>query len=146
MSPSWLRRPGCQYHVTMCGIVGIYNLPALVGRFPQALESISHRGPDAHGTYDATRPEGTVLGSRRLSILDPTSAADQPFSSGGLHLVYNGEIYNFRDIRSQLEAGGVGFSTSSDTEVLIEAWRAWVSFSRSGCSSRSSATSWSSQL
>jgi asparagine synthase (glutamine-hydrolysing) len=103
----------------------MYNLPALVGRFPQALESIRHRGPDAHGTYHAARPEGTVLGSRRLSILDPTSAADQPFSSGGLHLVYNGEIYNFRDIRSQLESGGVVFSTSSDTEVLIEAWRAW---------------------
>lgn len=103
----------------------MYNLPALVGRFPQALESISHRGPDAHGAYHAVAPAGTVLGSRRLSILDPSSAADQPLSSGDLHLVYNGEIYNFREIRSELERAGVMFRTTSDTEVLIEAWRAW---------------------
>jgi asparagine synthase (glutamine-hydrolysing) len=65
------------------------------------------------------------LAHRRLSIIDLSSAADQPFSKKGLILSYNGELYNYREIRSELVNSGVRFETSSDTEVVLEAWRRW---------------------
>lgn len=108
----------------MCGIAGIYNVehPAETGA---VLRSIAHRGPDAAGEYTADGPRLTWLGHRRLSILDPREAANQPYRRDGLVLIYNGEIYNFRAVRAELEARGVGFETTGDTEVLLEAWRAW---------------------
>ncbi len=109
----------------MCGIAGIYRLPDAEKRVPEMLAAIAHRGPDAVGSYRADAPEGTHLGNRRLSIIDPSSAADQPFIDDGLCLVYNGEIYNFRELRRDLESEGATFRTSSDTEVLIKAWRHW---------------------
>ena len=66
-----------------------------------------------------------VLGHRRLSIIDLSSAADQPFAKGGLTLTYNGELYNYRELRRELETLGARFATASDTEVVLEAWRAW---------------------
>ena len=65
-----------------------------------------------------------VLGHRRLSIIDLSSAADQPFAKDGLTLTYNGELYNYRELRRELEAG-VPLRHGSDTEVVLEAWRAW---------------------
>jgi asparagine synthase (glutamine-hydrolysing) len=65
------------------------------------------------------------LGHRRLSIIDLSAAANQPLSKDGLTLVYNGELYNFKALRADLKARGANFVTESDTEVVLEAWRAW---------------------
>ncbi len=65
------------------------------------------------------------LGHRRLSIIDLSAAADQPLSKHGLTLVYNGELYNFRELRAELARRGASFVTTSDTEVVLEAWRLW---------------------
>jgi glutamate synthase domain-containing protein 1 len=65
------------------------------------------------------------LGHRRLSIIDLSRAADQPLAKHGLVLVYNGELYNYRALRGELAGRGVRFDTTSDTEVVLEAWRMW---------------------
>ena len=109
----------------MCGIVGAVARErvdrALVERMRDRLV---HRGPDAEGLWAS--PDGRVcLGHRRLSIVDLSPDANQPFASGDgrFWIVLNGEIYNFRRLRDQLEREGVGFRTRSDTEVLVEAYR-----------------------
>jgi asparagine synthase (glutamine-hydrolysing) len=88
--------------------------------------AIAHRGPDADGTWissdDARRVQ---LGHRRLSIIDLSAAANQPFVKDGLVLVFCGEIYNYRELRTELKMSGSSFRTNSDTEVLLEAWRRW---------------------
>src|SRR6266498_3618521 len=108
----------------MCGILGTWNVPASSQRFAAMSDAIAHRGPDAEGTWES--PDRRVrLGHRRLSIIDLSAAANQPFVKDGLVMVYNGELYNYRELRAELQAVGVGFRTSSDTEVLMEAWRRW---------------------
>jgi asparagine synthase (glutamine-hydrolysing) len=88
--------------------------------------AIAHRGPDAAGHWRSDDQGPPVwLCHRRLSIIDLSSAANQPFEKDGLILIYNGEIYNYRELRSQLSAQGAFFRTSSDSEVLLEAWRHW---------------------
>ena len=110
----------------MCGILGGLNYPGLEAAFPDLLERIAHRGPDAAGTYLADGPAGRIaLGHRRLSIIDVTEGANQPFEKDGLVIVFNGEIYNYQDLTRDLAQLGVRFRTKSDTEVLLEAWRAW---------------------
>jgi asparagine synthase (glutamine-hydrolysing) len=90
------------------------------------IERLGHRGPDACGVLELVDPSTSVfLAHRRLSIIDLSAAADQPLVKDGLTMSYNGEVYNYREIRSDLERLGVGFVTSSDTEVVLEAWRAW---------------------
>ncbi len=90
------------------------------------LRSIAHRGPDAEGQYrNAAAGAQVALGHRRLSIIDLSDAANQPFVKNGLALAYNGEIYNFQELRRELIRMGVNFRTNSDTEVVLEAWRAW---------------------
>ena len=110
----------------MCGVAGAYQQPdgkVLVGTM---VDRIEHRGPDAGGVVELVDPDtSVVLGHRRLSIIDLSTAADQPFAKDGLTLSYNGEIYNFLQIRGELETLGVRFVTGSDTEVVLEAWRAW---------------------
>ena len=112
----------------MCGIVGI------CGRLrhkdnawlDHACQRLRHRGPDAGATWIA--PEGNAaLGHRRLSIIDTSHGSDQPFVSadGQLILVFNGEIYNYRELREQLQREGVLFRTAGDTEVLLAAFRHW---------------------
>ncbi len=88
--------------------------------------SIAHRGPDADGVW--SDPEGRcVLGQRRLSIIDTSDAGRQPFASGDGRwwLTFNGEIYNFQDVRGELERAGVRFRGRTDTEVLVEAVAFW---------------------
>lgn len=110
----------------MCGVVGAFQQPdgkVLVGAM---MDRIGHRGPDACGLVELVDPEtSVVLGHRRLSIIDLSRASDQPFSKDGLTLSYNGEVYNYREIRHELEGRGVRFVSASDTEVVLEAWRAW---------------------
>jgi asparagine synthase (glutamine-hydrolysing) len=90
------------------------------------VDRLAHRGPDAVGVRAVVSENAALyLAHRRLSIIDLSAAADQPFVKGGLHLSYNGELYNFRELRTALEREGVCFATASDTEVVLEAWRAW---------------------
>ncbi|MGH2394792.1 MAG: asparagine synthase (glutamine-hydrolyzing), partial [Candidatus Limnocylindria bacterium] len=88
-------------------------------------DRIGHRGPDASGLEDMSPHTPLQLAHRRLSIIDLSAAADQPFVKDGLHLSYNGELYNYRDLRAALESRGVRFRTGSDTEVVLECWREW---------------------
>jgi len=105
----------------MCGIVGLTGDDrALTGRM---LETIRHRGPDDEGIYSDA---GFSLGHVRLSILDLSAAGHQPMRFDNLVIVFNGEIYNFRDIRRELEAEYT-FDSDSDTEVVLKAWHRWGS-------------------
>ncbi len=106
----------------MCGIVGSISRREREN-FSRAVEVLHHRGPDA-GANDDYQVAGwhVSLGHRRLSILDLTSKADQPFVSdcGNFILIYNGEIYNHASLRASLTAAGHIFRTRSDTEVLLK--------------------------
>lgn len=112
----------------MCGLAGWIG----PSRDRPALEAmtgaIDHRGPDGHGHEFLDLPGAAVaaFGHRRLSIIDLPGGA-QPMAShdGRLTVIYNGEIYNYVELRDELAAGGARFATSSDTEVILEAWRRW---------------------
>jgi asparagine synthase (glutamine-hydrolysing) len=112
----------------MCGIAGIWNMRADRAPEPPELrrmvDSMKHRGPDAQGvrTFD-----GGGFGHARLSILDLSPESNQPFEldGGALLLTYNGEIFNYLDLRAELEALGHAFHTTSDTEVLLHAYKEW---------------------
>jgi asparagine synthase (glutamine-hydrolysing) len=110
----------------VCGVAGAFQQPD-GGRLVRTLvDRIPHRGPDAVGVREISAHGSTAqLAHRRLSIIDLSTAADQPLEKAGLHLSYNGELYNFRELRAELEVKGVRFTTASDTEVVLEAWRAW---------------------
>ena len=103
----------------MCGICG------MVGRADKRelglmTDAMAHRGPDGRGvaTFPGEHPAG--LGHRRLAILDPTPAGAQPMSfAERWWITYNGELYNFRELRSELEAAGERFASDCDTEVLL---------------------------
>src|SRR5262249_3766321 len=110
----------------MCGMCGI----VAPGRPPESetvermSAALAHRGPDGSGLYADT---GAALGFRRLAIIDPTPAGDQPFASedGRLQLIHNGEVYNYRELRAELEAKGHRFRSATDTEVILTAYREW---------------------
>ena len=115
----------------MCGIAGVRN-PAAGSR--EALERgaaamadcLAHRGPDDNGLW--SDPEaGIALTHRRLSIVDLSPAGHQPMTSadGRFVITYNGEVYNFQELRAELEARGVTFRSTSDTEVMLEAFSAY---------------------
>ncbi|HEX9946922.1 MAG TPA: XrtA/PEP-CTERM system amidotransferase [Allosphingosinicella sp.] len=111
----------------MCGIAGLFYVsspkPVEPKRVSGMADALAHRGPDGSGVWTAP---GVGLGHRRLSIID-LATGDQPMRSadGRLALTYNGEIYNFREVRAQLEALGHSFRTESDTEVILASWRQW---------------------
>ena len=110
----------------MCGIAGCYRQADGQKLVDIMSERIAHRGPDSAGTWSHEDDRAAVhLGFRRLSIIDLSSAADQPLSKDGLTIIYNGELYNYRALRSELSTHGVRFRTQSDTEVVLEAWRRW---------------------
>ncbi|MBX9796339.1 XrtA/PEP-CTERM system amidotransferase [Sphingomonas sp.] len=111
----------------MCGIAGIFHpdtpKPVDPARVRAMADAQAHRGPDGSGVWTAP---GVGLSHRRLSIIDLGGGA-QPMASadGSLHIVFNGEIYNFLELRAELEAKGARFATNSDTEVLLHGWLAW---------------------
>jgi asparagine synthase (glutamine-hydrolysing) len=110
----------------VCGIAGCYQQADGVKLADIMSDRIAHRGPDASGTWSHEDDRVTVqLSHRRLSIIDLSAAADQPLRKHGLTLVYNGELYNYQQLRSELRGKGVSFATNSDTEVVLEAWRCW---------------------
>ena len=111
----------------MCGLVGIFDFK---GRAPldrdlivRMSDRLRHRGPDGAGYLIAP---GIAFGHRRLAIIDP-AGGDQPMynEDGSVAVVFNGCIYNFRDIRARLQAAGHIFKTSCDTEVIVHAWEEW---------------------
>jgi len=108
----------------MCGIAGVAGFAAS-GLVERMLDTIRHRGPDDHGTV-ALNDAAMCLGMRRLSIID-LAGGHQPMSAADdrVHLVHNGEIYNYRELRTELEGLGHRFSTQSDTEVALAAYLAW---------------------
>ena len=111
----------------MCGIAGAISAARVDAKLVERMrDRLTHRGPDAAGLWSSA-DQRVCLGHRRLSIVDLSPEANQPFlSADGRHaLVLNGEIYNFRALRAELEDGGARFRTSSDTEVLLEAYRHW---------------------
>src|SRR5919199_6560634 len=113
----------------MCGIVGILNFqqpinPVELDRFT---DSLSHRGPDGRGTFI----DGNLgLGHRRLAILDLSEAGKNPMPYGGENgkrywITYNGEVYNFLELRHELKDLGHRFKSETDTEVVVAAYAQW---------------------
>lgn len=109
----------------MCGIAGLagrldpHDARTRAAAMTRLLE---HRGPDGTGGFEA---DGVWLGHTRLAVIDLSEAANQPMFDRDNVLIFNGEIYNFKDLRKSLEVEGVIFSTNSDSEVLLKGYRAW---------------------
>ncbi|HHT9158674.1 MAG TPA: asparagine synthase (glutamine-hydrolyzing) [Candidatus Brocadiaceae bacterium] len=108
----------------MCGIAGIYNLdgaPADIELLRRMLSLMTHRGPDDQGEYI---DDALALGHRRLSIIDLSYAGHQPMCNedGSVWITYNGEIYNYRELRANLEVHGYRFRSHTDTEVVLHAY------------------------
>jgi len=112
----------------MCGIAGVFDTRGQREIPPSLIERMNavqfHRGPDDGGVH--VEP-GLGLGHRRLAIIDLSPAGHQPFfnDSGDVAVVYNGEIYNFRELRIELEGMGYRFRSNCDTEVIVHGWSAW---------------------
>ena len=117
----------------MCGIFGLIARNARVPRevLERATQSLAHRGPDDSGTVILQDSAGETievgLGNRRLAIIDLSPLGHQPMNdpATGNWIVYNGEIYNFREVRAKLERAGVEFRSASDTEVILKAYAHW---------------------
>jgi asparagine synthase (glutamine-hydrolysing) len=111
----------------MCGIAGVYNLrgeAVPTGLLKRMTEVIAHRGPDGEGHYT----DGPIgLGHRRLAVIDLSAAGRQPMANetGDVIVVYNGEVYNFQQLRTELEALGHRFHSATDSEVVVHAYEAW---------------------
>ncbi len=110
----------------MCGICGklSWTAPPERGVVERMTAKLVHRGPDAQG-FLFRGP--LAFGHRRLSVIEPSAASDQPMADvdGRAFIIFNGEIYNFREVRRELEALGARFRTQSDTEVILEAYKRW---------------------
>ncbi len=112
----------------MCGIAGFCDFSkrsdeTLLRRMTDA---VAHRGPNDAGYEMVETPYASIgLGHRRLSILDLSSSGHQPMSFANLKIVFNGEIYNFKEIRKELEVKGYSFNSGSDTEVILKGYHCW---------------------
>jgi asparagine synthase (glutamine-hydrolysing) len=112
----------------MCGISGFvdFNKQTHKGILEDMNRKMLHRGPDGEGYYINKRENAVIgLGHRRLSIIDLTEGGSQPKSFQNLHITFNGEIYNYEEIKKQLEEKGHQFNSHSDTEVVLHAYREW---------------------
>lgn len=114
----------------MCGLLGIYDFaagahaPLDETRFGEALFTLRHRGPDA--LVQETVAPGLLMGHARLSIIDLSEASNQPLHYADRYsLIYNGEIYNYLELRDELTAAGLRFATTGDAEVLLAAYAHW---------------------
>ncbi|TAF19111.1 MAG: asparagine synthetase B, partial [Nostocales cyanobacterium] len=109
----------------MCGFSGILSKhPSSTSDLKASLKSILHRGPDYQGIWE---DEHLKIGHTRLSILDLSPLGNQPMSyqNGQLQIIFNGEIYNYIEIKEELIGKGYSFISHSDTEVLIAAYACW---------------------
>ena len=117
----------------MCGIIGLYSSaeePIIKKKIHKAMDDLSHRGPDDSGTKSFHINNNLLmLGHTRLSIIDLTRAGQQPMESqdGRYAIAFNGEIYNYKELRDELKLLGCKFITNTDTEVLLNAWIKWQS-------------------
>ena len=110
----------------MCGITGIWQRRGPVPRahIEPFTDALAHRGPDGFG-YSFHRKDALALGHRRLSILDTSVAGAQPMHHAHLSLVFNGEVYNFLELRAELEGRGHSFASDTDSEVVLHAYAEW---------------------
>lgn len=108
----------------MCGIFGVVNRKIPKEKAEECLDRIRHRGPDAEGLW---QEDGVTLGHRRLAILDLSDNGRQPMSydGGRYQIIFNGEIYNFIEIREELTKKGYTFKSDSDTEVVLASFLEW---------------------
>jgi asparagine synthase (glutamine-hydrolysing) len=108
----------------MCGLCGVVDLDRPPDRptVERWLDELAHRGPDGRGVF---ADDGVCLGHLRLAILDLSDAGLQPMQDGELQLLHNGEIYNYLELRETLRANGHRFSTGTDSEVILAAYREW---------------------
>lgn len=108
----------------MCGIFGTVNYRISKEQAKSCLDELIHRGPDGFGIW---QEEGVTLGHRRLSILDLSKNGTQPMSYADerYEITYNGEVYNFIEVRRELEALGHKFKSDTDTEVILAAFAQW---------------------
>ncbi len=108
----------------MCGIFGAVNVKLSEEKAMYCLNQLEHRGPDGHGLW---QKDGVTLGHRRLAILDLSDNGTQPMSyaDGRYWLVFNGEIYNFLEVRKELEGKGYTFRSETDSEVILAAFTEW---------------------
>jgi len=112
----------------MCGIAGLVGVPREPAVLEGMLGALRHRGPDDRGTLALKHATGTVrLGSTRLAIINLSPAGHMPMrdARNGNALVYNGEVYNFRELRDELEGHGERFQSATDTEVVLKAYGRW---------------------
>ena len=110
----------------MCGISGFYDENMSTEDSSQLMKrmliTIAHRGPDNSSIF---QEEALTLGHNRLTIIDLSEAANQPMVKGDLKIVFNGEIYNYLEIKKTLEGKGYSFKTNSDTEVILNSYLEW---------------------
>lgn len=112
----------------MCGITGFIDRKgSSAAHYVAAMtDTLQHRGPDGQGTFYTETPLAQVgLGHRRLSIIDLSAISGQPMHYNGLNIVFNGELYNYQEIKNDLLEMGHQFQTSGDTEVIVHAWQEW---------------------
>ena len=112
----------------MCGITGFVDLRknTTISTLQSMTDSLVHRGPDG-GAIEFFQKENYILGlgHRRLAIIDVSNSANQPMQFQEYWITFNGEIYNFQEIKNELIALGHQFTTNSDTEVILHAFQAW---------------------
>src|SRR3990172_6782185 len=109
----------------MCGIAGIINLNKKrvdKNTLVKMAKTLSHRGPDDEGYFIE---KNIALGHRRLSIIDLSKAGHQPMARENLVIVFNGEIYNYIEIKEELKNRGYRFKTQTDTEVILASYQEW---------------------
>src|SRR5207249_7978323 len=115
------------YPLAMCGIAGVLNLdgaPVTTDMLTAMAATMRHSGPDDEGIVHSG---GIGLAHRRLAIIDLSSGGHQPMENetGTVQLVYNGELYNYKELRPELERAGHRFRSQSDTEVIVHSWEEW---------------------
>ncbi len=106
----------------MCGIAGFFNASVTTDQIHLLMDKLAHRGPDDHRYY---HQQDVGLVHTRLSIIELSDLGSQPYQFENLVVVYNGEIYNFSEVRGELEKHGYSFRSNSDTEVLIKSFHYW---------------------
>src|SRR3990167_8868870 len=112
----------------MCGIAGFFTHRGGLdeGVLKKMGDTIAYRGPDDSGTWFEASERGSVgFAHRRLSILDLSKLGHQPMHYEHLTIAFNGEVYNFREIREELERAGYRFESHTDTEVILKAFHRW---------------------
>src|SRR6187551_2411219 len=106
----------------MCGIGGVAGAPPSDGLLERMAATMVKRGPDGHGTWC---DEHAGLAATRLAVIDLHERSDQPMHFERLHLAFNGELYNYLELREELRGLGHTFVTEGDAEVLLHAWAEW---------------------